>query len=103
MPTACDEGGFNIDLWAEFGRRSSRSDWPAHWEGAWLRGIRVEQWKVFLNVKGHTPGRLFNRTRHTSSLLAVDTSVTYVIARFLDKLIDTARQLSYVTKSRFAK
>ncbi len=36
MPTACDEGGFIIDLWAEHERRSVAFDWSADSEGAYF-------------------------------------------------------------------
>lgn len=77
MPTACDEGGFNIDLEAEHERRSAVFNWLVDSEEVCFQGNRVEQWKVFLNVKGHTPSRYFNRedTPPTSAFLATDISV----------------------------
>lgn len=56
MPSACDVGGFNIDLWAELERkgRTPGYDWLEFVWGRGLHAIRVEQWIRFRNGKRRT-------------------------------------------------
>lgn len=99
MPTACDEGGFNIDLRAEHERRSAVFNWLVDSEEVCFQGNRVEQWKVFLNVKGHTPGRYFNREdtppRLLPPLFSLQTYLCNAIPHFVNKFVDTTHYLSH--------
>lgn len=47
MPTACDEGGFNIDLWAGRERRSAVFDWLVASEGCVFKAIEWNNGKYF--------------------------------------------------------
>lgn len=90
MPTACDEGGFNIDLWAGRERRSAVFDWLVDSEGVCFQGSRVEQWKVFPNVTGHTPSRYFNSEDTPPTSAFLDTrELCNAIPHFLNKSVDT--------------